>query len=106
MTEHAQQAEMLASKRSLSSTNGCWAPASAAGTAGNSCWRLGVRPRLEENALVVAPDQERRIRADLGGHIPKLEDGPWPAFPADLMSIAIVVASTAKPISSAASIDA
>ena len=55
--------------------------------------RLGVRPRLEENALVVAPDQERRIRADLGGHIPKLEDGPWPAFPADLMSIAIVVAT-------------
>src|SRR5438128_2316440 len=38
-------------------------------------------------------DQERRIRPDLGGHVPKLEDGPWPAFPADLMSIAIVVAS-------------
>jgi len=35
---------------------------------------------------------ERRIRSDLGGHVPKLEDGPWPAFPADLMSIAIVVA--------------
>src|SRR2546426_10022438 len=37
--------------------------------------------------------QERRIRPDLGGHVPKLEDGPWPAFPADLMSIAFVVAS-------------
>ncbi len=55
--------------------------------------RLGVRPRLEGTTLVVDADQERRIRPDLGGHVPKLEDGPWPAFPADLMSIAIVVAS-------------
>jgi UDP-N-acetylglucosamine 1-carboxyvinyltransferase len=55
--------------------------------------RLGVAPRLDDDTLVVAHNQERRIRADLGGHIPKLEDGPWPAFPADLMSIAIVVAT-------------
>src|SRR5213593_3448828 len=55
--------------------------------------RLGVRPRLEGAKLIVDAGQERRIRPDLGGHVPKLEDGPWPAFPADLMSIAIVVAS-------------
>lgn len=55
--------------------------------------RLGVRPRLEGTKLFVDADQERRIRPDLGGHVPKLEDGPWPAFPADLMSIAIVVAT-------------
>jgi UDP-N-acetylglucosamine 1-carboxyvinyltransferase len=55
--------------------------------------RLGVRPRLDGAQLVVDADQERRIRPDLGGHVPKLEDGPWPAFPADLMSIAIVAAS-------------
>jgi UDP-N-acetylglucosamine 1-carboxyvinyltransferase len=55
--------------------------------------RLGVRPRLEGETLIVEHNQERRIRPDLGGHIPKLEDGPWPAFPADLMSIAIVVAT-------------
>ncbi len=55
--------------------------------------RLGVRPRIEGTALVVDRDQERRIRPDLGGHIPKLEDGPWPAFPADVMSIAIVTAT-------------
>ena len=55
--------------------------------------RLGVRPRLEQDRLIVDADQERRIRADVGGHVPKLEDGPWPAFPADLMSIAIVVAT-------------
>lgn len=55
--------------------------------------RLGVRPRLDGETLIVEHNQERRIRPDLGGHIPKLEDGPWPAFPADLMSIAIVVAT-------------
>ncbi|HUL03069.1 MAG TPA: UDP-N-acetylglucosamine 1-carboxyvinyltransferase [Gemmatimonadales bacterium] len=55
--------------------------------------RLGVRPRLDGTRLVVDAGQERRIRVDLGGHVPKLEDGPWPAFPADLMSIAIVVAT-------------
>jgi len=55
--------------------------------------RLGVRPRLDGTKLVVDAGQERRIRLDLGGHVPKLEDGPWPAFPADLMSIAIVVAT-------------
>ena len=55
--------------------------------------RLGVRPRLDGAKLIVDAGQERRIRPDLGGHVPKLEDGPWPAFPADLMSIAIVVAT-------------
>src|SRR6059036_1558933 len=55
--------------------------------------RLGVRPRLDGAQLIVDAGQERRIRPDLGGHVPKLEDGPWPAFPADLMSIAIVVAT-------------
>ncbi len=55
--------------------------------------RLGVRPRLDGTRLIVDAGQERRIRPDLGGHVPKLEDGPWPAFPADLISIAIVAAS-------------
>jgi UDP-N-acetylglucosamine 1-carboxyvinyltransferase len=55
--------------------------------------RLGVHPRLDGQHLIVDADQERRVRPDLGGHVPKLEDGPWPAFPADLISIAIVVAS-------------
>lgn len=55
--------------------------------------RLGVRPRLDGDHLIVDPDQERRIRPDLGGHVPKLEDGPWPAFPADAMSIAVVTAT-------------
>jgi UDP-N-acetylglucosamine 1-carboxyvinyltransferase len=55
--------------------------------------RLGVRPRLDGDRLIVDHGQERRIRPDLGGHVPKLEDGPWPAFPADAMSIAVVTAT-------------
>ncbi len=55
--------------------------------------RLGVRPRMDATRLVVDAAQERRITPDMGGHIPKIEDGPWPAFPADLMSIATVVAT-------------
>jgi UDP-N-acetylglucosamine 1-carboxyvinyltransferase len=55
--------------------------------------RLGVRPRVDGQRLVVDSGQERRIRPDLGGHVPKVEDGPWPAFPADAMSIAVVTAT-------------
>jgi UDP-N-acetylglucosamine 1-carboxyvinyltransferase len=55
--------------------------------------RLGIRPRIEGPRLLVGAGQERRIRPDLGGHVPKLEDGPWPAFPADVMSTTIVTAT-------------
>ncbi len=55
--------------------------------------RLGIRPQVDGDRLTVASGQERHIRPDLGGHVPKLEDGPWPAFPADVMSIAIVAAT-------------
>ena len=55
--------------------------------------RLGIRPRVAGTRLIVDADQERRIRPDLGGHVPKLEDGPWPAFPADVMSTTIVAAT-------------
>ena len=55
--------------------------------------RLGIRPRVEGTKLSVSAGQERRVRPDLGGHVPKLEDGPWPAFPADVMSTTIVTAT-------------
>ena len=55
--------------------------------------RLGIRCVIDGADLVVPADQSRRIKDDLGGHVPKLEDQPWPAFPADVMSIAIVTAT-------------
>ncbi|MGH7664528.1 MAG: UDP-N-acetylglucosamine 1-carboxyvinyltransferase [Gemmatimonadaceae bacterium] len=55
--------------------------------------RLGVVCREEGEDLIVPAGQTRTIQPDLGGHVPKLEDQPWPAFPADVMSIAIVTAT-------------
>ncbi len=55
--------------------------------------RLGITARIDGDSMIVDSGQERRIRPDLGGHVPKLEDGPWPAFPADAMSIAVVAAT-------------
>ncbi|MFI5243180.1 MAG: UDP-N-acetylglucosamine 1-carboxyvinyltransferase, partial [Gemmatimonadales bacterium] len=47
--------------------------------------RLGIRCDVDGNDLVIPSDQEMRIQKDFGGAIPKLEDQPWPAFPADTM---------------------
>jgi UDP-N-acetylglucosamine 1-carboxyvinyltransferase len=58
--------------------------------------RLGVRIELGETSVRVPPGQELAIRDDLGGAIPKIEDGPWPQFPADLTSIALTVATQAQ----------
>jgi UDP-N-acetylglucosamine 1-carboxyvinyltransferase len=58
--------------------------------------RLGVHVEIEGTSLRVPPGQELVVRDDLGGQIPKIEDGPWPAFPADLTSIAVIVATQAR----------
>lgn len=58
--------------------------------------RMGIRCEIRGRDLFVPADQERAIRMDLGGHIPKVDDGPWPAFPADLTSIALVVATQCR----------
>jgi UDP-N-acetylglucosamine 1-carboxyvinyltransferase len=55
--------------------------------------RLGVVCRVDGADLVIPANQEMKIRSDLGGAVPKLEDQPWPAFPADTMSIALVTAT-------------
>ena len=57
--------------------------------------RLGVRTEIEGTTVRVPPGQRLIVEDDLGGHIPKIEDGPWPAFPADLTSIALTVATQA-----------
>ena len=46
--------------------------------------------------LIVADEQDLCIREDIGGAVPKIDDAPWPQFPADLMSIALVVATQAR----------
>jgi UDP-N-acetylglucosamine 1-carboxyvinyltransferase len=58
--------------------------------------RLGVRVEQEDGTVRVPPGQELYIEDDIGGHIPKIEDGPWPAFPSDCTSIALTVATQAR----------
>ncbi len=55
--------------------------------------RLGVGWQVEGDDILVPAEQSLRVIPDLGDAIPKVDDAPWPGFPADLMSIAIVVAT-------------
>lgn len=43
--------------------------------------------------VLVPADQSLRIESDIHNAVPKIDDGPWPAFPSDLMSIALTVAT-------------
>ena len=58
--------------------------------------RLGVRVEAGDGTVRVPPGQELYIEDDIGGYIPKIEDGPWPAFPSDCTSIALTVATQAR----------
>jgi UDP-N-acetylglucosamine 1-carboxyvinyltransferase len=55
--------------------------------------RLGVECETRGRDLLVLGSGEHRIQQDAFGQVPKVDDGPWPAFPADLTSIALVVAT-------------
>ena len=57
--------------------------------------KLGVEMELEGTTLRVPPEQRLVVKDDIGGHITKLEDGPWPNFPADLTSTAVAIATQA-----------
>src|SRR5262249_17438881 len=39
------------------------------------------------------PRQNRPMVSDLGGAVPKIDDAPWPGFPADLTPLALVLAT-------------
>ena len=58
--------------------------------------KLGVHTELRDGDLFVPSDQPMKVDYDLGDAIPKIDDAPWPAFPTDLMSIAITVATQSK----------
>jgi len=58
--------------------------------------RLGVTCQLDGRSLRVPGDQSLEICMDIGQQIPKIDDGPWPQFPADLVSIALVVATQCR----------
>jgi UDP-N-acetylglucosamine 1-carboxyvinyltransferase len=57
--------------------------------------RLGVSVEIEGEDALVPANQELVVKNDAGEMMPKIEDGPWPAFPADLTSIALALATQA-----------
>jgi UDP-N-acetylglucosamine 1-carboxyvinyltransferase len=58
--------------------------------------KLGVDIQIEGKNIRVPKDQELRVRYDIGAAVPKIDDGPWPLFPADLLSIMIIIATQAE----------
>jgi UDP-N-acetylglucosamine 1-carboxyvinyltransferase len=58
--------------------------------------KLGVDIDVEGENIRIRRDQELRVRYDIGAAVPKIDDGPWPLFPADLLSIMVVVATQAE----------
>jgi len=58
--------------------------------------KLGVDIKVEGKDIRVPREQELRVRYDIGAAVPKIDDGPWPLFPADLLSIMVVIATQAE----------
>jgi UDP-N-acetylglucosamine 1-carboxyvinyltransferase len=58
--------------------------------------RVGLRSELHGNDVIVPGGQELVVQADVGEYKSKIQDGPWPAFPADLTSIAVALATQAQ----------
>ena len=59
----------------------------------NSFAKLGISWRIDGDELTVPNTQDLKVNNDLGNAIPKIDDMPWPGFPADLTSIMTVVAT-------------
>ncbi|MBQ7396551.1 MAG: UDP-N-acetylglucosamine 1-carboxyvinyltransferase [Lentisphaeria bacterium] len=58
--------------------------------------KLGINIDLQSDRIILPPNQSMEIQCDYGGHIPQISDGPWPQFPSDMMSCAIVAATQCK----------
>jgi UDP-N-acetylglucosamine 1-carboxyvinyltransferase len=58
--------------------------------------RLGLQTMVDGRDILVPPEQRLAVRDDMGDAIAKIDDGPWPAFPADLTSIVLALATQAE----------
>ena len=58
--------------------------------------KFGVKWTIQDNSLYLPPNQVLQTHYDVGDAIPVVDDGIWPAFPSDLMSILIVLATQTK----------
>jgi UDP-N-acetylglucosamine 1-carboxyvinyltransferase len=57
--------------------------------------RLGIEPEIRGTDLFLPDNQLKVVLSDIGDAIPKIDDAPWPAFPADMMSVTLVAATQA-----------
>ena len=57
--------------------------------------RLGIVPEIRGNDLYLPGNQLMVVMLDIGNAIPKIDDAPWPGFPADMMSVTLVAATQA-----------
>jgi UDP-N-acetylglucosamine 1-carboxyvinyltransferase len=58
--------------------------------------RFGIDLEISSDAIYLAGGQEPCIRPDIGGKVPRVDDGPWPQFPSDLMSAMLVLATQSR----------
>jgi len=58
--------------------------------------RLGLHSEIRGNDVLVPGNQKLVVSHDAGGYTPKVQDGPWPAFPADLTSVAVALATQSE----------
>ena len=58
--------------------------------------RLGIDWQDDGDDIVVPPDQDLAVQPDFDGTVPEIDDMPWPGFPPDLISIALVLATQSK----------
>ena len=64
--------------------------------AGRPLRRLGMKWTGGDGKLTLPANHKFRVRNDFDSAMPKIEDGPWPSFPSDLMSVAIVLATQSR----------
>jgi UDP-N-acetylglucosamine 1-carboxyvinyltransferase len=58
--------------------------------------QLGLHSEFDGNDILVPGGQRLVVKADFGGYKRKVMDGPWPAFPADLTSVAVALATQSE----------
>lgn len=58
--------------------------------------KLGIEFRFEKGGITVPKDQKMEIIPDYHGATPKIDSSPWPGFPADMTSVALVTATQCK----------
>ena len=58
--------------------------------------RLGIRTEIQGQDILVPKGQSLEVEKEFGGAVPHIADAPWPGFPADMTSVALVTATQCK----------